>query len=158
MVELIPQSFLLQRKVGGSAARLITPSIVSKAQSNVDALRPPLQKEVARLLEEIARAARIRDKAARNIIWTRAHEIRGLAGSAKRKKLGEVSNILCQYLNETEKDFIPDANLITTITVAALHTLKEGSDEDELVNALVIDCHLAAAVQRKREGRGEMGI
>lgn len=157
MVDIIPPSYILQRKVGGSAARLITPSTVSKAQANVDALRPPIQKEVARLLEEIARAARVRDKGARNIIWTRAHEIRGLAGSAKRARLGEVSNILCHYLNDTKEDFIPDANLITTITVAALHTLKEGSDDDLLVEVLVRDCHVAAGIQKRREGRGDMG-
>jgi hypothetical protein len=156
MLEIIPPSFVLQRKVGGSAARLITPDAVSKAQSNVDSLRPPIQKEVARLLEEIARAARVRDKSARDIIWSRAHEIRGLAGSAKRAKLGQISNILCQYLNDSDGDFKPDPNLITTITVAALHTLREGSDDDKLVEILVNDCARAAQRQKVRENRGDL--
>ncbi len=157
MTEIIPPSFMLQKKVGGSAARLITPEAVARAQDNVDLLRPPIQREVARLLEEIARAARVRDIGARDFIWSRAHEIRGLAGSAKRIRLGQISNILCHYLNDTQIGFKPDANLITKISVAALHTLHDNSDEDAAVAQLVDDCSTAASRQKIREGRGELG-
>ncbi len=156
--DIFPPSFLLQRKIGGKAARLITPDAAAKSQANVDALRPPIQRAITLMLEEIAYASRVRGKGSRDLIWAKAHEIRGLAGSAKRVKLGQISDILCHYLNDAPSDFIPDPNMITTISVAALHTLRENADSDILVETLVNDCARAAAAQRKREGRGEMDL
>ncbi len=156
--DIVPPSFLLQRKIGGKAARLITPDAAARSQAFIDELRPPIQKAVTQMLEEIARAARVRGIGSRDLIWTKAHEIRGLAGSVKRKQLGIISDILCHYLNDAPSEFIPDANLITTITVAALHTLREGADDDLMVETLVSDCSKAAIVQRGRENRGNMDL
>lgn len=156
--DILPPSFLLQRKIGGKAARLITPEAAAKSQAYVDELRPPVQKAITQMLEEIARAARVRGVGSRDIIWAKAHEIRGLAGTVKRKQLGRISDILCHYLNSTPLEFIPDPNLITTITVAALHTLRENADDDAMVETLVSDCAKAAIVQRNREGRGGMDL
>lgn len=156
--DIIPPSFILQRKIGGKASRLITPDAAAKSQAYVDELRPPIQKAITLMLEEIARAARVRGVGSMDLIWAKAHEIRGLAGSVKRVQLGRISDILCHYLNNAPTGFLPDPNLITTVTVAALHTLRENADADVLVETLVNDCAKAASVQRRREGRGGMDI
>lgn len=152
-VEIIEPSFGIQTKMGGSAKMFATDKKIKQAEDNLAELVPPLQKVVSLMLKDISKLARFRGDNARNGIWDHAHEIRGLAANANLSLLGLVANQICIYLNDTPDDYHPDADLITTLTVAALHTLKPEADKDEIIETLVNDCSKAVQAQIKREGR-----
>jgi hypothetical protein len=149
-IQIIPPSLALQRKVGGSAARLITPLVKWQAEKAVDFIKPEIRAEVERLLAELART---RTAPWRDAIWNNAHEIRGLAGTCDAVNLGRAANLLCLYLNGTDSDFVGDANLVTSITVLALQSLKFCEASHELMPVLLTDSLQALQVQCRREGR-----
>ncbi len=153
LAEIIEPSYVLQRKMGGSAARLLTPAKVKKAEAAVAELVPPLRFEVERLLGEIAALTKKCKPGCSPKIWALAHEIRGLAGSADYVQLGKVCDLLCLYIEEKDMNFIPNENMISTINVTANFTLNEGADSDPIVEKLIEDCRRAVVVQRRREGR-----
>jgi hypothetical protein len=152
-VQIIPPSLALQRKVGGSAARLITPMAIKKADMAIDFIKPEIRAEVERRVREIQEIARTRKAPWRDAIWNHAHEIRGLAGTCDAVNLGRSSNLLCLYLNGTDSDFVGDANLVTSITVLALQSLKFNDATHELMPVLLTDSLQAIQVQCRREGR-----
>jgi chemotaxis protein histidine kinase CheA len=152
-VEIIPANFGLQKKLGGAAGRLLTPVVFEKAQKALEAELPPLTDEVGRLMKELELAVRRRDKNARDVIWSNAHEIRGLAGTAGKKSLGQAADLMCRYLNGSESSFQADPTVLSTIAIVAMQAVKEGADTDAMVEMLLSDSARAVAAQRKREGR-----
>ncbi len=154
-VEIIAPSFRLQKKLGGPASRILTPVAYEKAQKALDDAIPPIAQEVGRLVKELELAVHSRAPNARDHIWETAHEIRGLAGTAGKKSLGEAANIMCRYLNGSESGFKADPAILFTITFVAVQALKEGADEDPMITTLLTDSARAVSVQRAREGRGE---
>jgi chemotaxis protein histidine kinase CheA len=152
-VEIIPANFGLQKKLGGAAGRLLTPVMFEKAQKALEAELPPLTDEVGRLMKELELAVRRRDKNARDVIWSNAHEIRGLAGTAGKKSLGQAADLMCRYLNGSESNFQADPTVLSTIAIVAMQAVKEGADTDAMVQMLLSDSARAVAAQRKREGR-----
>jgi hypothetical protein len=159
-VHIIQPSFTLQRKVGGSATRLLNPTALKRAEVALEAVIPPLNQEVERLLRELELAVGKDGKgasivSARDVIWKNAHEIRGLAGTAGKKSLGLAADIICRYLNGTANDFTADPTVLSTICVVATQALKDGADEDPMVTMLLTNSARAVVVQRNREGRGD---
>jgi hypothetical protein len=153
--EIIAPNYRLQKKVGGSATRLLTPELHKKAADALEKVIPPIAEEVERLLREIEVAARHRDPEARDLMWANAHEIRGMAGTAGKVALGQAGNLICHYLNGTDSHFKPDANVLTTIVVVALQAMKDGADTDPMVRTLLSDSARAVIAQRTREGRAK---
>jgi HPt (histidine-containing phosphotransfer) domain-containing protein len=153
--EIIAPSFALQRKVGGPVARLLTPERVKKAEANVETLVPPLKDEVARILRKMEALVASRPAGLRDKVFACAHEIRGLAGTARRQKLGQAAHLLCRYLENTPASFVPDANLLSTITVVATYACVDTADADPMIAMLINDAARAVVVQRRREGRGD---
>lgn len=147
-------SFALQRKVGGPAARILTPERVKKAEGAVEKLVPPLVDVVTALLKQMEANVRSRPKGQREALFRDAHELRGLAGTAKRQRLGLAANLICRYLEDTDDDFQPDPALLSTITVVAMHACTETADSDPMIQTLLHDAAKAVVVQRRREGRG----
>jgi hypothetical protein len=152
-VEIIPPSTALQRKVGGSAARLVTPMARAKAAAAIELIKPEVRAEVERLIELIQITARQRRVPWRDVVWNAAHEIRGLAGTCDATNLGRAANLLCLYFNDTPADFDGDPNLVTSITVLALQSMKFGEASHELMPLLLTDSLKAIQVQCRREGR-----
>jgi HPt (histidine-containing phosphotransfer) domain-containing protein len=152
-VTILPPNTSLQRKVGGSAAAILSPSKVKAADAAVVSLADAIRADVTGRLNEIDALARTRTEGSRDLIWAHAHEIRGMAGTARMKRLGEAADLLCRYLDDTPSAFTPDANLLTTIVVTALQTVKPGAEGDDLITLLLTDCAQAVKVQRQREGR-----
>jgi chemotaxis protein histidine kinase CheA len=154
-VEIMPANFRLQKKLGGAAGRILTPLAYEKARTALNDFMPPLTDEVGRLMKELELAVRRRDSNARDVIWNNAHEIRGLAGTAGKKSLGQAADLMCRYLNGSERGFQADPTVLSTIAIVAMQAVKEGADEDPMVEMLLTDSARAVAVQRTREGRGE---
>jgi hypothetical protein len=152
-VHLIPPSFRLQRKVGGPAAHVLTPDVYRKAEMVVADLVPPLEVEVHRLLDELYEVLTTRQPRARDLIWSNAHEIRGLAGTVGKVCLGQAANLICQYLHDTKSSFEPDREVMQTIVVIAFQALRDDADEDPMIKVLVQDGARAILAQRHREGR-----
>jgi hypothetical protein len=152
-VVLVPPNLSLQRKFGGSAARLLNPGAVKKAEAALETIIDKVRGDVMERLHIIKDQSRDRPVGCRDTIWTHAHEIRGLAGTARLTLLGQSANLICRYLDETGPDFAPDANLMTTIVVTALQTIKDGAETDAMLALLVRDCARAVVAQREREGR-----
>ncbi|MCU0882482.1 MAG: hypothetical protein MUF14_07430 [Hyphomonadaceae bacterium] len=152
-VQILPPSLALQRKVGGSAARLITPMARQKAAASVELIKPEIRAEVERLIALIQVTARERKLPWRDTVWNAAHEIRGLAGTCDATNLGRAANLLCLYFNGTDSDFDGDPNLVTSITVLALQSIKLGDEGHELMPLLLTDSLKAIEVQCRREGR-----
>lgn len=152
-VQITAPSFALQRKVGGPAARLLTPERVKKAEGAVEKLVPPLVEVVTELLKQMENNVRARPPGLRDALFRDAHELRGLAGSAKRQRLGLAANLICRYLEDTDADFQPDPALLSTITVVAMHACTEAADADPMIQTLLHDAAKAVVVQRRREGR-----
>jgi hypothetical protein len=146
-------NFFLQRKVGGPASRALNPLNIARAEAALLKMMPTLDQEVARLVKELQRVLKMSSIDARNIIWAHAHELRGLAGTAAKMRLGEAANIICLYLNGTDPEFRPDAKLLSTIAVVVLLAVKEDADLDPMVEMLIADSLKAVDVQRQREGR-----
>jgi Hpt domain len=153
-VHITPPSFLLQRKAGGPASRMLSAAAIVRAQKSLDEVMPPLSDEVRRLLDELEQAVRGRDARARDVIWNNAHEIRGLAGTAGKISLGTAADLMCRYLNGSDASFQADATILTTIVVVAMQAAKEGADDDPMIKMLLSDSDKAVQVQRTREGRG----
>lgn len=153
IVEIMPPNFRLQKKIGGSAGKIISPLTIQKSQSALQDAMPPLTDEVGRLMKELEQAVRRRDANARDVIWNNAHEIRGLAGTAGKKSLGLAADLMCRYLNGSDSNFQPDPTVLSTIAIVALQAVKEGADEDPMVKMLLTDSARAVIVQRRREGR-----
>ncbi len=153
LVEIVPPNFWLQKKLGGSASRVLSPIAFARAQKALEAAIPPLIDEVKRLMGELEHAVRVRDSNARDVIWNNAHELRGLSGTAGKKSLGQAANLMCRYLNGTDSSFQADPTVLSTIAIVAMQALKEGADNDPMVAMLLKDSAKAVAVQRLREGR-----
>jgi hypothetical protein len=151
--EIVPPNFGLQRKLGGPASRALSPLAIERSQKALNEVKPPLNVEVARLMAELEHAVQNATPDARDIIWSNAHEIRGLAGTAGKKSLGEAADLMCRYLNGTEASFKTDRAVLSTIAIVAVQAMKDGADEDPMIRVLLIDGAQAIAVQRAREGR-----
>ena len=156
LAEIIEPSYTLQRKMGGSAAKLLTPAKVKKAEAAVEELVPPLRFEVERLLGEIEALTKNCKFGCSPKIWALAHEIRGLAGSANYIQLGKVCDLLCLYIEEKDETFIPNETMISTINVTANYTMNDGADSDPVVSILIEDCRKAIVAQRRREKRASI--
>lgn len=152
-VTVVPPSFALQKKVGGPAARLLTPDRVRRAETAVARLVPPLREVVRRQLERLQDLSRGPMDGRRDPIFAEAHELRGLAGTAGWQRLGQMANLLCRYLEDTPATFRPDAALLGTITVVAGLAASDTADTDPVIGTLVADAARAVLVQRRREGR-----
>jgi hypothetical protein len=155
-VEIMEPSFVLQQRLGRSARQLISPKVLENAQKALMAAIPPLDDEVSRLMKELQEAVSRNDANARDVIWKNAHEIRGLAGTAGKKSLGKAANLMCSYLNGSEKDFKADPMVLSAIAIVAVHAVKEGADENPMIKMLLTDCARAVIAQRAREGRGQV--
>jgi hypothetical protein len=153
--EILAPNFGLQRKVGGSAARLMTPERVTKSEAALEALVPPLQELVRELIERINAAVRGQGPGMRDAVWADAHELRGLAGTARRVRLGQSADFMCRYLNDTPPDFVPEPVLMGTFAVIAMQCCRDGADDDPVLETLLTNAAKAVAVQRRREGRGD---
>ena len=153
-VEIVPATFKLQKIVGGNAGQLMSPVVLSRAQKALDAVIPPLNDEVKRLLGGLETAVRARNRNARTVIWDNAHELRGLAGTAGKNSLGQAANLMCRYLDGSKASFQADPTVLSTIVIVAMQAMKDGADEDPMIAILLKDSARAVAVQRVREGRG----
>jgi hypothetical protein len=151
-VRLAPLSSA-QKRIGGKIGNLLTPANFKRAQAALDAQIPEIRAAVEALVRDLEDAVRQRQAGARDLIWDRAHDIRGLAGTAEKKSLGQAANLMCTYLHGTDSKFEPDPNLVSTIAVVALEASREGADEDQMVKMLLNETHEAVTVQRRREGR-----
>lgn len=152
-VQVLAPTFFLQRKLGGPAGRAINPLSIKRAETALQHLIPPIDDEVRRLLSELQAAVIGADENARTIIWNHAHEIRGLAGTAHKIRLGQAADIICRYLFGTEPSFKPDPAVLSTIAIVAIMAVKDGADDDAMVEKLLDDGLRAVNVQRHREGR-----
>ena len=152
--QIIPADFMLRDKIGGSFAKIVTADKIKIAEEALMMMQADILNAIKPMLNEIAGLARVRSRDSVAKIWKHAHEIRGLAGSAQRKSLGEICNIICHYLNDIEtEDFRPDANLITVLSVSASHAAREDADIDPETEIMVEECRNAVMVQKQREGR-----
>ncbi|GIU66599.1 hypothetical protein [Candidatus Phycosocius spiralis] len=151
--QLTPPSFRLQRLVGEPAANVLTSEVYYKAEMILAEMIPPLVLEVHRLLEEISETLENGTGNIRDLIWDNAHEIRGLAGSVGKVYLGLAANLICQYLQDTQSDFIPDQEVMQTIIIIAFQALRDDADTDPMMKVLVQDGARAILAQRHREGR-----
>jgi HPt (histidine-containing phosphotransfer) domain-containing protein len=156
-VRISPPSRALQAKIGGSAASQIPAAMVGAAEKRIADLTPGLLADVSARLERINALARDRGDGVAARILAEAHQVRSVAGTAGRPKLGHVASVLCAYLDGTDDLFRPDANLITLIAVAAAQIQQAETKSDALVEELVQDCAEAAAVTMAREGRKPRG-
>ena len=152
-VDIIAPSFRLQRKMGGPASRMLTPEAYRKANAALEAVIPPVDVEVKRLLDELQQVLMARAPGGRDIMWNNAHEIRGLAGTVRKTCLGQAANLICHYLNDTGSDFQPDLGVMQTIVVVAFQALRDDADTDPMIQVLVQDGARAVIAQRHREGR-----
>lgn len=153
IAEIIPRSYMLQRKIGGKATSFITPEMVQLAEAILEQFMPPLKDEVKTRLKSISKLARHRKENMRDEVWRHAHEVRGIAANAGYVNLGRISNLICEYLNDAPKDFKPDANLLTTVAVAALFTMQNENKDSTIGEELVRDCEIAIGIQMANEGR-----
>jgi hypothetical protein len=151
---LIDPNFFLQRKLGGPASRMINPLSIKRAEDALQKTMPPVEDEVRRLLGELQHCEANKAPNARTLIWDHAHEIRGLAGTASKARLGEAADILCRYLHGSPPSFEPDTVVLSTIATVALLAVREGADGDPMVQKLLADSVRAVDAQRMREGRG----
>lgn len=150
---IIQPNFGLQRKLGGSASRVLSPLAFKRAQIALEVVIPPIEVEVTRLLRELEDVVRDKTAGGRDLIWNNAHEIRGLAGTAGKRSLGLAADVMCRYLNGSDSHFQADRSVLATIATVAFQALKEGADDDPMVKMLLTDSARAVVVQRKREGR-----
>jgi hypothetical protein len=147
-------NFFLQRKLGGPASRMINPISIKRAEDALQKAVPCVETEVRRLLSELQRCVADKAPNARTLIWDHAHEIRGLAGTASKACLGEAADILCRYLHGSPPSFAPDGVVLSTIATVALLAVRDGADDDVMVQKLLADSVRAVDAQRLREGRG----
>jgi hypothetical protein len=152
-VQMIAPNFGLQAKIGGPAAKILTPAVYQRAQKSLDAALPRLNEEVDRLLTDLEHVIRQREDNARDVTWGIAHELRGIAGTAGKMSLGVAADHICRYLNGTNTAFKPDASVLTTIATVAMYAVKDGADTDPMIKMLLTDCAQAVDIQRRREGR-----
>lgn len=153
IAEIIPRSYMLQRKIGGKATSFITPEMVHLAEAILEQFMPPLKDEVKTRLKSISKLARHRKENIRDEVWRHAHEVRGIAANAGYVNLGRISDLICEYLNDAPHDFKPDANLLTTVAVAALFTMQNENKDSAIGEELVRDCEIAIGIQMANEGR-----
>jgi len=153
IAEIIPRSFLLQRKIGGKAASFITPEMVQIAEEILETFKAPLKDEVKSRLKSISKLARHRKDNIRDEVWRHAHEVRGIAANAGYVSLGKIANLICNYLDGTPSEFKPDPNLLTTVAVASLFTMQNEGKISEVGEELVRDCEIAINLQMANEGR-----
>jgi hypothetical protein len=151
---LIDPNFFLQRKLGGPASRMINPLSIKRAEDALQKVVAPIEDEVRRLLQELQVCVSNKAPHARTLIWSHAHEIRGLAGTASKACLGEAADILCRYLHGSPPSFAPDSIVLSTIATVALLSVRDGADGDSMVRMLLADSVRAVDAQRLREGRG----
>jgi hypothetical protein len=151
--QIFQPTYFLQRKLGGPASQMLNPLSVKRAEVALIKVMPPVDHEVKRLLGELQIAVSSGNPHVRDLIWSHAHDIRGLAGSATKVRLGQAADIMCRYLQGTDPDFLPDRKVLSTIAVVALLAVKEGADDDPMVSKLLGDSVLAVDAQRHREGR-----
>ncbi len=156
-VRISPPSRALQAKIGGSAASMIPASVVDAAEKNLARLTPTLLADITARLEQINALARARDEGVALQVLAHAHQIRSIAGTLGRPKLGAAASVLCAYLEGVDARFRPDANLLTLIAVAACQIQHAEGAGDPLVDELIQDCAEAAAVTMAREGRTPRG-
>jgi hypothetical protein len=152
--EVTAPNFFLQRKLGGPAGRMINPISIQRAQSALAGTIMSLEVEIDRLLRELHLAIETKSNTARGEIWQNAHDIRGIAGTASKRCLGEAADIVCRYLHGTEPNFRPDKAVLSTISTVAMLAMREGADDDPMVEKLLADGVRAVDAQRRREGRG----
>lgn len=156
-VHISPPSRALQAKIGGSAASQVPAAMLNAAEKRVANLTPALLADISERLERINALARDRGDGVAMQILAEAHQVRSVAGTAGRPKLGNAASVLCAYLDGADNYFRPDANLITLIAVAAAQIQQAETKADALVDELVQDCAEAAAVTMAREGRTPRG-
>ncbi|KAF0117507.1 MAG: hypothetical protein FD163_1512 [Hyphomonadaceae bacterium] len=151
--EIFPRSFMLQQKIGGKATSFITPELILLAEAILEQFMPPLQDQVKTRLKSISKLARERKENIRDEVWYHAHEVRGVAANAGFVNLGRIADLICKYLDNAPSDFKPDANLLTTVAVAALFTMQNENRDSAIGEELVRDCEIAIAIQLASEGR-----
>lgn len=153
--QIVEPNYFLQRKLGGPAGRMINPLSIKRAEVALLLAVPPIDEEVRRLLQELTLAITTGEGISRTLIWGYAHEIRGIADTADRVRLGEAADIMCRYLHGTDPTFSPDPAVLSTIATVATLALRDGADSDPMVAQLLADSTRAVDSQRHREGRGE---
>jgi hypothetical protein len=152
-VKITPPSRALQAKIGGSAAALLPEAAQNLIEKRLTALNPFLLRDIGERLDKINRLSRIRNEGVGPQIFAEAHQIRSMAGTAGRPKLGHTASVLCAYLEGVDDDFKPDANFLTLVAVAAAQIKDVENQADPMVAELVQDCAEAAAVTMAKEGR-----
>jgi hypothetical protein len=151
--EVLPPDFFIQEKIGTSAQALITAERIKSAEKCIQGLKPTILHALDVMLHDIATLSRVRPRGVAPQIWRKAHEIRGIAGTANRNTLGKFCNLICFYLNNTDENFRPSADLITDLSVAANYAMSETADTDQDIAALFEVCKIAVEKQKSREGR-----
>jgi hypothetical protein len=157
-VTILPPSTALQRKVGGSVARLLSPEKVRRAEKELEVVAASsVRPDIIARLQHIRDLAATRAKDSLALVWSHAHEIRGMAANARMARLGVAADLMCRYLDDSPAGFTPDPNVLTTIVVTSMQAAREGAETDPLVAILLVDCAKAVDVQRAREGRKRSG-
>jgi hypothetical protein len=146
-------SFYLQRKMGGPASRALNPLSIARAEAALQKVLPNIDDEVMRLVTELQRIIAHGGDNLRDRIWAQAHELRGLAGTTAKVRLGQAADTMCHYLFGADADFQPDPKVLSTIAVITLLAVKDGADSDPMVERLLEDSFKAVQIQRQREGR-----
>jgi HPt (histidine-containing phosphotransfer) domain-containing protein len=154
---ITPPSRALQAKIGGAAASMVPAAMVNAAEKNLSRLTPALIADISTRLGRINALARERSDGVALQVLAEAHQVRSIAGTVGRPKLGAVASVLCAYLEGVDAFFRPDANLITLIAVAAAQIQQAETQADALVDELIQDCAEAATVTMAREGRTPRG-
>ena len=152
-VEITPPDLTIQNKIGHSASTALGRNEVKRATQFLESMKSTLLASVNPYLNDIVTLTRARPQGFSKTIWQKAHEIRGIAGSAGRVSLGKFCNLICHYLEEDDETFVPNVGLISDLAVAAKFSMSDSADDDPSVMNLLNECETAIRVQMKREGR-----
>lgn len=145
-VEILPPDKRLQKRIGGEARSLLTTEAAASATKAAARLSDRAQADLLQRLQQMERYARERPHDVSTPIYLMAHDVRGVAGTFERDRLGRIAECICRY-TEGRPDASLDPNLLTLLVIAARQTFQIGADHDPLADELVEECEQAVARQ-----------
>jgi hypothetical protein len=139
----------IARTAGGARALFLNPAVLNQAQANLAIVTPEALQEVRREVERLKGAAAARSDPA--LIWTIAHDLRGLAGVVGLDSVGAAAGAIRWYGQELPDVFEPNWELINALVRMVDHASR--LPEDSPVETIATICREAVAKQLTREGR-----
>jgi chemotaxis protein histidine kinase CheA len=138
----------LQRRVQGRLQDRLTPGLIERVNTSLEAvlrnIRPRVLEELA-IIDDLARTRPIN---VAGEIYARCHVIRGIAGTCGLDALGRAAAIMCQLLDGLEDGAQVDADLLTTIAVTMMHASRGKPGEEALLEELIEACRDAVKQAR----------